>query len=177
MGNISPKDAFAASMAEARRRANIASTLGPSLQQRVQILKVWILPVVLLTARAYYPDPAIISSLTTVFNTTLGLDSGGITIQQMAKMKIVDEKKRREIEKICSESEELKELQAKIKQAYLNKERASQMTENQYRKQVNLVSTIHSQLIFVSRDIGKGRSDRHHNAEKQRERHPAPETG
>ena len=87
MGNISPKEAFAASMAEAQRRANIASTLGLSLQERVQILKVWILPVVLLTARAYYPDPVVISSLTTVFNTTLGFDSWGITIQQMAKMK------------------------------------------------------------------------------------------
>ena len=87
MGNISPKEAFAASMAEAQMRANIASTLGLRLQERVQILKVWILPVVLLTARAYYPDPVVISSLTTVFNTTLGFDSWGITIQQMAKMK------------------------------------------------------------------------------------------
>ena len=40
--------AFAASMAEAQRRANIASTLGLSLQERVQMLKVWILLVVLL---------------------------------------------------------------------------------------------------------------------------------
>jgi len=35
--------------------------------------------------------------------------------REMARMKITDEKKKREIEKICSESEELKELQAKIK--------------------------------------------------------------
>ena len=45
--------------------------------------------------------------------------------KQMASMKIVDEKKKREIEKICHESDELKELQDKIRQAYLNKERAS----------------------------------------------------
>ena len=31
--------------------------------------------------------------------------------KEMARMKIVDEKKKREIEKICSESEELKDLQ------------------------------------------------------------------
>ncbi len=30
--------------------------------------------------------------------------------KEMARMKIVDEKRKREIEKICSESEELKEL-------------------------------------------------------------------
>ena len=43
--------------------------------------------------------------------------------QEMARMKIVDEKKKREIEKIVMESDELKELQAKIRAAYLNKER------------------------------------------------------
>ena len=48
----------------------------------------------------------------------------------MARLKIDDEKKKREIEKICKDSEELKELQNKIKNAYLNKERASQITEN-----------------------------------------------
>ena len=61
--------------------------------------------------------------------------------KEMARMKIVDEKKKREIEKICSQSEELKELQLKIKSAYLNKERAAQMTENQFRKQQELVSS------------------------------------
>jgi len=45
--------------------------------------------------------------------------------KEMARMKIVDEKKKREIEKVCAESDELKELQAKIKAAYLNKERAA----------------------------------------------------
>lgn len=55
-------------------------------------------------------------------------------------MKIVDEKKKREIEKVCAESEELKELQAKIKSAYLNKERSAQIAETQYRTQHDLVS-------------------------------------
>ena len=45
--------------------------------------------------------------------------------REMARMKITDEKKKREIEKICAESDELKELQAKIKSAYLNKERSA----------------------------------------------------
>ena len=53
--------------------------------------------------------------------------------RQMATMKITDERRRREIEKLCNESDELKELQAKIKAAYLNKERSQQMTEKQYR--------------------------------------------
>ena len=59
--------------------------------------------------------------------------------REMARMKMDKEKQNREVEKICAESDELKELQAKIKAAYLNKERATQVAENQYRKQVDLV--------------------------------------
>ena len=63
--------------------------------------------------------------------------------KEMARMKIVDEKKKREIEKICTESDELKELQEKIKAAYLNKQndanidieylRRKEMADNQAR--------------------------------------------
>ena len=60
--------------------------------------------------------------------------------RQLANQKIVDERRRREIEKLCGESDELKELQAKIKAAYLNKERSQQLTEKQYRQQVEIVS-------------------------------------
>jgi len=49
--------------------------------------------------------------------------------RQLANQKVVDERRRREIEKLCADSDELKELQAKIKAAYLNKERSQQMTE------------------------------------------------
>lgn len=62
--------------------------------------------------------------------------------REMARMKMDREKQQREIEKICAESPELRELQAKIKSAYLNKERAAQVTETQYRKQAELVSLI-----------------------------------
>ena len=60
--------------------------------------------------------------------------------RQLANQKIVDERRRREIEKLCGESDELKELQAKIKAAYLNKERSQQLTEKQYRQQIEIVS-------------------------------------
>ena len=49
--------------------------------------------------------------------------------RQLAQQKLNDERRRREIEKLCGESDELKELQSKIKAAYLNKERSQQMTE------------------------------------------------
>ncbi len=53
--------------------------------------------------------------------------------RQMARMKITNERETKEVTKICEESDEIKELQAKIRQAYLNKERVGQMAEHQYR--------------------------------------------
>ena len=58
--------------------------------------------------------------------------------REMARMRIDDEKRKRELNKICAESDELKELQNKIKAAYLNKERSQQMTEKQYRSQIEV---------------------------------------
>ena len=60
--------------------------------------------------------------------------------QHAQNQKITDERRKREIEKLCGESDELRELQAKIKAAYLNKERSQQMTEKQYRVQTDIVS-------------------------------------
>jgi len=56
----------------------------------------------------------------------------------MANLKIVDERKRKEVERICAQSDELKDLQKNIMSAYQNKERAAQITEKQYRQQVSL---------------------------------------
>lgn len=65
--------------------------------------------------------------------------------RELARMKMDKEKETRELEKICAESPELRELQNKIKQAYLNKERATQVTEHQYRKHAEVVSLLISQ--------------------------------
>ena len=64
--------------------------------------------------------------------------------RQLANQKVNDERRRREIEKLCGESDELKELQAKIRAAYLNKERSQQITEKQYRVQTEIVSKTYS---------------------------------
>jgi len=48
----------------------------------------------------------------------------------MARLKINEEIKKREIDKIVSQSEEVKAVQNKIKAAYLNKERVAQIAEN-----------------------------------------------
>ena len=70
--------------------------------------------------------------------------------RQLANQKITDERRKREIEKLCSESDELRELQAKIKAAYLNKERSQQMTEKQYRVQTEIVSSFITPFNIMS---------------------------
>ena len=70
--------------------------------------------------------------------------------KEMARLKIYDAKKKREIEKTVAESDEIKELQAKIAAAKLNKERNSQVSEAQYRRQVELVSNPF--LIYFDRN-------------------------
>ena len=69
--------------------------------------------------------------------------------REMARMRITDEKRKRELNKICAESDELKELQNKIKAAYLNKERAQQTTENQFRKQVEIEEDAHIDMAML----------------------------
>jgi len=71
--------------------------------------------------------------------------------RQLAGHKVMDERRKREVEKLCGESDELKELQAKIRAAYLNKERSQQMTEKQFRVQIDIVSSLTiSDLNFSS---------------------------
>ena len=95
--------------------------------------------------------------------------------RQMAGTKVTDERRKREIEKLCGESDELRELQAKIKAAYLNKERSQQMTEKQYRVQTEIVSLTNIQQrnqyqltsnLFTIHRVGTRRPDRRDHAKK-----------
>ena len=52
----------------------------------------------------------------------------------MANLKLYEERRIKEVERICAQSDELKELQKKITAAYQNKERSAQITEKQYRQ-------------------------------------------
>lgn len=86
--------------------------------------------------------------------------------RQLAGHKVTDERRKREIEKLCGESDELKELQAKIRAAYLNKERSQQMTEKQYRVQTEIEQDAQIDLtILRNKEIGD-QNERAHNSDK-----------
>eukprot|EP00826_Nyctotherus_ovalis_P041285 TRINITY_DN4135_c0_g2_i1.p1 TRINITY_DN4135_c0_g2~~TRINITY_DN4135_c0_g2_i1.p1 ORF type:complete len:265 (-),score=152.89 TRINITY_DN4135_c0_g2_i1:603-1397(-) len=55
--------------------------------------------------------------------------------KELQRQKVEKERNQKEIERICAESEELKELKERIRTAYVNKERAAQLADNQLRRQ------------------------------------------
>lgn len=59
--------------------------------------------------------------------------------KELQRQKVGKERNQKEIERICAESEELKELKEKIRVAYVNKERALQLAELQLRRQQEMV--------------------------------------
>ena len=85
MGNVSPDFAFAFPLGEAQRRASSIASYGLSLKERILLLKTWILPCVLLTARAYFPSDITIRALKQVYHTALGVDSWGVTLDNLSQ--------------------------------------------------------------------------------------------
>ena len=83
IGHVTAAQAFARALGEAQRRASQLSPFPLTLLERVQLLKVWISPVLLLTARAYRASEQEERSLKMVYNTALGFDSWGVTLTQL----------------------------------------------------------------------------------------------
>lgn len=60
--------------------------------------------------------------------------------KELARSRIHDERIQREKDRVHMASDEIKELQAKISAAIVNKERSAQIAEAQYRRQLELES-------------------------------------
>lgn len=63
--------------------------------------------------------------------------------KELQRQRVEKERNHREIERICEESDELRELKERIRLAYLNKERSAQLVEQQWRKQREIVLSAH----------------------------------
>ena len=62
------------------------------------------------------------------------VQQGAAIAKELERRKTVQDTKEREIVRICNESEELKDLEKKLKTAYMNKERAAQHEERMLRQ-------------------------------------------
>ena len=60
--------------------------------------------------------------------------------RQIAENKIGEDRKKMNALRVYRQSEEIKEMQRKITAALVNKERSAQISEGQYRRQLDLVS-------------------------------------
>ncbi len=60
--------------------------------------------------------------------------------RELQRRKLENESKKKLYDKICSESEEIKQLKQKLQTAYVNKERTGQIAENQLRRLLDQVS-------------------------------------
>ena len=61
---------------------SILSTL--SLPERVNLLKLWILPLLVYPARVVFPSSAVVSTLATIYQVALNLNSWGLTLDILA---------------------------------------------------------------------------------------------
>ena len=85
MGNVTPDSAFAFPLGEAQRRVSSIAAYGLSLKECILLLKAWILPCVLLTARAYFPSDITVRALKPMYHTALVVYSWGVTLDNLAQ--------------------------------------------------------------------------------------------
>ena len=85
LGNLTSDAAFAFPSEEAQRRASCMTAYGLSIKERILLLKTWILPRVLLTARAYFLSEITIRALKHVYHTAPGTYSWGVTLDNLAQ--------------------------------------------------------------------------------------------
>lgn len=60
--------------------------------------------------------------------------------RELASERIMDERLQREKDRLFANSDQIKEMQMRITAAIMNKERSAQISEAQYRNQLDLVS-------------------------------------
>ena len=87
MRHLTSDAAFAFPLGEAQRRVGCMTAYGLSIKERILLLKTWILPCVLLTARAYFPFEITIRALRHMYHTALGTDRWGVTLDNLAQPK------------------------------------------------------------------------------------------
>ena len=75
IGQVNAEQAYAGPMAKMKSRATFLKTLPLDLWERAEIYKVWVQPVVQLTARVYEPSQKVLTTLNVIFKIALGIST------------------------------------------------------------------------------------------------------
>ena len=84
LGHVTSAQAFAPALAKMKSRAAFLKSLPLDQMERAELYKVWIQPLVNLTARVYEPDASVISTMNMVFTMALGVTSWGLAPSMVA---------------------------------------------------------------------------------------------
>ena len=79
LGDVPSEQAFAPALRKAMGRAASMHSWNLSLRERAMLLELWILPVIGYPAKVVFPTPQVVSTLKSIYNVALGLNSWGLT--------------------------------------------------------------------------------------------------
>ena len=79
LGHVTSEQSFSVALKKALARAHAMRSLELSLEGWVELLKLWILPLIVYLARAVHADENVCSALTLIYHVALNLNSWGIT--------------------------------------------------------------------------------------------------
>ena len=78
LGHVSSEQAYAPALAKMKARAMFLRTLPLDQMEKAELYKIWVQPVVTLTARVYEPNQSVLSTMTMIFRMALGITTWGL---------------------------------------------------------------------------------------------------
>ena len=85
-GDTTSQQSYSHALQKVMVHAFAMQTWALSLPERVQLLIIWILPLLVYPAREVFPSAAVVSTLTTIYHVALNLNSWGITLDILAHL-------------------------------------------------------------------------------------------
>ena len=87
LGHVTSEHAYAPALAKMKARVMVLKTLPLDQLEKAQLYKIWVQPVINLTARGYEPDARVLSSMNVVFKTALGVTSRSLAPNLVAEVR------------------------------------------------------------------------------------------
>ena len=84
IGQVNAEQAYAGPMAKMKSRAALLKTLPLDLSERAGIYKIWVQPVVQLTAQVYKPSQKVLTILNIIFKIALGISTRDLSPAMLA---------------------------------------------------------------------------------------------